>query len=391
MVTNTNILKLRDKLPICILFCRSSAEFKILFNSLRFSTHCLYFFVCSENVSIDNNYIYCKSFCFNDDFDKSILTNEYFLLFIHNQKIHYINGSRIDIKSDSLNNFADFFTFIKSTLISNSKIENIINNDLSTIRSIIDIILARKVTIKLNKIVLPIFVDFTGALVFLGIILYYKNGTIDVLDSQTINQIDDINLSHLKIKNTLFSLGISFYENDINFYVLKNYYNCYEFEILRSVGINIPLIFVQNFYERVISPIQFVPSKFINFNSFKIKYNCSLIKTLYVDLDETLIWSATGICIDEILNFLYKLKSIANISIKLITRHNKLISESLKIADIDYKIFNEVICVVADEKKSNYISKNSLFIDNDFSERIDAFKNSSAISLNLDQIDFFNI
>jgi len=88
---------------------------------------------------------------------------------------------------------------------------------------------------------------------------------------------------------------------------------------------------------------------------------------------------------------LYKVHSIENVLINLITRHEKSILTSLINANIDHKIFNKIIYVDHSKKKSAFIPNDSLFIDNDFIERIDAFKNSGAISINLDQIDFFKI
>ena len=79
----------------------------------------------------------------------------------------------------------------------------------------------------------------------------------------------------------------------------------------------------------------------------------------------------------------------AKFPVKLITRHRLSISKTLNKIGLNTNLFNEIVRVSQDEKKSSFITGKSLFIDNEFPERLDVLQNCKIPVIDLDQIDFF--
>lgn len=95
-----------------------------------------------------------------------------------------------------------------------------------------------------------------------------------------------------------------------------------------------------------------------------IEYDC-----VYVDFDDT-------VCLNGKVNtflimFLYQVSNSGK-SIFLLSRHKKDILESLKKLKINCDLFDQIIVITDERKKSSYIhNKRSIYIDDSFSERYD--------------------
>ncbi|MFA6980565.1 MAG: ATP-grasp domain-containing protein [Ignavibacteriaceae bacterium] len=137
--------------------------------------------------------------------------------------------------------------------------------------------------------------------------------------------------------------------------------------LFRAKGINFALLTI---YDARGYDIKILKNDFIvemdraldNKYELNIKYD-----TVYLDLDDSLI-------IDEQLNtelikFLYQCIN-KKIKIVLITKHRNNLKETLKKKRLT-QVFDQVIHIDENDEKANYIdNKNSIFIDDSFSERI---------------------
>ena len=122
-------------------------------------------------------------------------------------------------------------------------------------------------------------------------------------------------------------------------------------------------------------------------NSISIDYSTNHI---YIDLDETLIWSHVNMPIIEMVNFLNNLYRNKFLII-LVTRHKESIPKTLSSVSIDINIFDDIIFVNSSQDKSQFIENDGIFIDNEFPERIDVRTKKNITVLDLDQIDFLRI
>jgi hypothetical protein len=102
--------------------------------------------------------------------------------------------------------------------------------------------------------------------------------------------------------------------------------------------------------------------------SFKYYY-----EEVYIDLDDTILLGQS-VNITAI-TFLYQCRNNGK-KIKLITRHDKNVKETLKKYSIDETIFSEIIVLTKNDNKSDWIKKkNSIFIDDSFKERNEVYEN----------------
>ena len=73
-------------------------------------------------------------------------------------------------------------------------------------------------------------------------------------------------------------------------------------------------------------------------------------------------------------------------NIFLITRN----ADPLKVLNnykISESIFNEIIVVPKDKKKSEFIKNDSIFIDDSFQERFDVYKSNNIFVFNIDMVE----
>jgi len=100
------------------------------------------------------------------------------------------------------------------------------------------------------------------------------------------------------------------------------------------------------------------------FSRYKINVDYDYI---YIDFDDTII--VNDLVNVEAIHFLYHSKNIGK-KIILISKHKFKIQETLARFSISPSLFDEIIILPNDEKKSTYIEqKSSIFIDDSYAER----------------------
>jgi hypothetical protein len=106
------------------------------------------------------------------------------------------------------------------------------------------------------------------------------------------------------------------------------------------------------------------PTKFTNGFDLDFAFN-----EIYVDYDDTLV---LGSVVNKNLSDFLEYNHALQRKISLITRHGGNIHESLKLLNLDH-IFEDVIQVSINDRKSDYIKTDTkfLFIDDSFRERLD--------------------
>jgi len=150
------------------------------------------------------------------------------------------------------------------------------------------------------------------------------------------------------------------------------------FETAQLFGINIALLIVQEHLKR-----SFITNKFVDDKYIDLKEKCIFLKneTFYFDLDETLIWDDQEISITK--KLLFEVKKRGSIVI-LITRHKLDLKNTLSKIGLKENDFNHIYLVKDNEKKSSFVNAGSIFIDNEFPERLDVRRNSGATVLDID-------
>lgn len=153
----------------------------------------------------------------------------------------------------------------------------------------------------------------------------------------------------------------------------------------RAIGVNLPLlsIFDALDYDVDILP-QFaeceVDRAFYNVFSVSCDYD-----HVYLDFDDTLV--CDGKVNLDVISFVYQCVD-GGVPITLLTRHTKNIRESLSSAKISEDLFDRIIVLDDDQKKSSFIEgEKVLFVDDSFAERKDVAQNTGATVLGLESLD----
>lgn len=154
----------------------------------------------------------------------------------------------------------------------------------------------------------------------------------------------------------------------------------------RAIGINLPLMAVQDFLGRDLLALPCPHVTLVERNiatraSFDFDYD-----TVFVDLDDTLILN--GFAVPQTMAFLYQ-SIAAGKKINLITRHKFDVAQTLASARIDMGLFDRVIVLNDSESKADHITPTSIFIDNHFPERMEVAKRLSIPVLDVDRVEFF--
>lgn len=135
----------------------------------------------------------------------------------------------------------------------------------------------------------------------------------------------------------------------------------------RHMGVNLPLLTV---FDLLDQPVTIVPQpvEVELFRTTRNYYRYALqCRTVYVDLDDTLI--IEGTVNHDLMRFLYKAVSKGKVLI-LITKHARDPGETLQKHRISPALFDQILHVKKNEKKSDYISGNdAILIDNWYQER----------------------
>ena len=152
--------------------------------------------------------------------------------------------------------------------------------------------------------------------------------------------------------------------------------------VSRNTGINFPLLTIFNSMNINISIIENdfnieVDRAFINRYKTDLDYD-----TVYIDLDDTLI--VNGKVNQTAMMFLYQLINNKK-KIILLTKHSCDVKDTLNNHKICRDIFDSIIHIEKDKEKSDYITdRNSIFIDDSFSER---YKVSDRLNIPVFDVD----
>lgn len=153
----------------------------------------------------------------------------------------------------------------------------------------------------------------------------------------------------------------------------------------RNTGVNYPLLTLFNAMEKdvAIIPNNYeieVDRAFISRFKTNLDYN-----TVYVDLDDTII-------VNEKVNtflmmYLYQCVNEGK-KLVLITKHIRVIEETLGKNKVPMSLFDEVIHLSPTDKKSEYVKdKKAIFIDDSFAERMDVAKNCGIPVFDLSEVE----
>jgi predicted ATP-grasp superfamily ATP-dependent carboligase len=159
--------------------------------------------------------------------------------------------------------------------------------------------------------------------------------------------------------------------------------------LTRNMGVNLPLLSIYIYLGICVNDTLFKGEKLSVYKVFKnVFMPRKEYSILYIDLDDTIILK--GKVNTDIIAFLYQNKN-NNKKIVLLTR-NKAPKETLISNYIDPRLFDEIIIVENDNKKSLYINKeiNSLFIDDSYRERKDVSEYENTIVIGLEQIEKYS-
>jgi hypothetical protein len=361
---------MRDSYPNCIIRLHDNKASKNVLKSLQFSTHCEYYLI-GDYTQIES--IDFPHFHINDDKLKN------------DNKVFYIDCSN--------NSF--IFNSNKNSKINHEEkrlvLDQLINKKISVLRQNLNSFNLEANHSNIYQEII-FLMNFEGKCTPLISHVetekrcFYSSSELENCFENFCNSIT--NDSHY-IQDCIFTINVESVKNELKIsWNISKYKESWE--IYRSVGVNIPLIIIQNLLERKVSTFLFIEPELINIeNEYSISYKLDPNK-YYFDLDETLVCREKPI--KKVIEYLLFLSNQEE-EIILITRHIHDINETLKKINIEPSIFSKIIKVEKNQKKSEFIKpySNSLFIDNEFPERLDVMRKCKIPVLDLDQIDFINV
>ena len=139
----------------------------------------------------------------------------------------------------------------------------------------------------------------------------------------------------------------------------------------RVSGVNFALLAIFE-AERIPLSIQANKGKVVLDRALKNRYRHTIsYSNLYVDLDDTLI--SDGIVNLELVKLIFKSINEQK-TVVLVTKHEADLEETLRTHRIA-GLFDDVIHIKKEDRKSFYMNnKDSVFIDDSFSERMDVYR-----------------
>lgn len=154
----------------------------------------------------------------------------------------------------------------------------------------------------------------------------------------------------------------------------------------RAKGVNLPLMAIHDFMGRDVQPLV---NPYITSIERNIRTRAVMdyeYENIYIDLDDTLIVN-DRVCTD-VISFIYQSRNIGK-KVNLISRHEFVISETLKKHSISECLFDEIIHVTGSLPKSQFMHKKSIFIDNYFLERYQVFMDLGIPCFDTESVKFF--
>lgn len=139
--------------------------------------------------------------------------------------------------------------------------------------------------------------------------------------------------------------------------------------VFRGIGVNFPLLMVYDYLDHDVEVIA---------NNYRIEVDRALFSrytidleydTIYIDFDDTI--TKEGRVNQNVMMFLYHQKNKGRI-IKLITKHQGNLEETLEKLAIHKGLFDEIIHIPMADEKYKYITEKErvIFIDNAYGERL---------------------
>jgi len=155
--------------------------------------------------------------------------------------------------------------------------------------------------------------------------------------------------------------------------------------LFRALGVNFILL---SLFDRMDIEVSILNNKLdmeidrALFARFSIKENYEYV---YIDFDDTII--VNNAVNTDIIKFLYQARNFCK-KIILLTKHKKGINETLSKFAISNLLFDEIILIEQNAKKSDYIKNiNSIFIDDSFAERKDVLEKLKIPVFGLDAVE----
>lgn len=153
----------------------------------------------------------------------------------------------------------------------------------------------------------------------------------------------------------------------------------------RAWGINLPLMAIQDVMGRDLLTL---PEPRVGLIDRRIATKAQLdyeYAKVFIDLDDTLL--IDGHAVPLVLHFLYQCRAEGK-QIVLITRHGRECRPTLEEASISPQLFSEIIHITDRSPKSDYISPNSIFIDNHFPERLEVSRRLGIPVFDVEALEF---
>ena len=364
---------MRHEIATCFLIGDNSLSFNEICKSLRFSSHCKYIILSPATPFNLHNLEFMDW--------ENINTYDFNHLFNHN-KLLYLTCYSDHLSYGIAKNKSELHEIIKYThhnkYVKSKKCTKYLKKNFDVVKKeLIEIFRNYKDTCHY----LNVLIDFQGNCKFLSATGVYKTENHQLVKNKIHIELQSL-FENVKVKEINTFLSVKINKNLIQTFKVNTFQN--NWMLSRSIGINIPLILIQNLLNRKIKTFYFLkPSHILN-NNNHIRYKFDF-RFVYFDLDETLVWNNKPL--KQLINLLIAFHNFKH-PIILITRHKFNISDTLQKIGIDKSFFEKIIKVNINQKKSSFIKDNSLFFDNEFPERLDVHLNCDIPALDLDQIDF---
>lgn len=155
----------------------------------------------------------------------------------------------------------------------------------------------------------------------------------------------------------------------------------------RAKGINLPLMAVLDYLDRDLLAL---PEERVSLVERRIKTFAVLnheFHRVFIDFDETLVLN--GRAVSSTMRFVYRMLERSK-ELILITRHEGSLVKAMEEARISPFIFSEIIHLTSGEPKSQFVTENSIFVDNHFPERLDVARVCGIPVFDVDALEFFN-
>lgn len=136
--------------------------------------------------------------------------------------------------------------------------------------------------------------------------------------------------------------------------------------LTRNIGINFEML---DLYLHMGIPVQVIANKYkLSVSRTLISHYQSNVQfeNVYVDYDDTLILDSK--VNTQLLGLLYQFKNQGK-TLVLLSKHRGDIEVSMSCNCIAKNLFSEIITLRSDQEKADYVTENSIFIDDSFSER----------------------